>query len=535
MKNFNLKAFSAFSMGLVAVGTAEAQVFSQVIRSDQVEYFIGGTRAAVTRPIANTEEDALYQVERYGRARSRFDAKIPLKNSRYEVTLKFAEIFKSYRGKRKFHVDIEGKRVLTEFDIFVASGGKDRAIDKMYVVDVLDGYLDISFLAGSVDNAKISAIKIVEKPNRAPVITSIANQVMNVFDSKTVAISASDPDGDAIQFSAASVLPAYAQLRDNGNGTASLVLNPRDSDAGVKTISIRAKDSRGLSVQKSFSVTVNALSGNGVQTARPRGSVAGVNLGFYEYLPPGYSSGESFPVVIFFHGIGERGNGLMQPTLGTNADGTTYVKEKALTAVLVNGPPKLIKNGKNLPAIVISPQLPLSRGSWAIDVTGPFVDYILNHYRVNRDRVYITGLSLGGGGAWIYSKMNPHVVAAVVPVCGYDGNTDIANLIGKPVWAFHHEVDKVVAYSRTTSKMKILTGIDPELNRPQDNYSPGYTASFDATKKAWVWVKESLTTPAVPPAANKQIMTTYEGSSHNSWGKAYNDQAMWDWLFQQSK
>lgn len=248
----------------------------------------------------------------------------------------------------------------------------------------------------------------------------------------------------------------------------------------------------------------------GTQVARPLPNAAG--LGYYEYLPDGYGSGARYPLIIFFHGQGERGNG-----------------NSELSRVLKHGPPKLINNGADFPAIVISPQLPSSQYAWKAEISTPFVDYILNHYAVDRARVYITGLSLGGGGAWIYTKAHPELVAAVVPICGTESSTGYGVLAGMPLWAFHSEGDGTVTYDKTTSKLKVITGFDPELNRPQDNQQPGYTAGFDGAK--WLWRLGQ----AEPPAGQNPILTTYEGTAHDSWTRAYDNQALWDWLFRQRR
>jgi len=246
----------------------------------------------------------------------------------------------------------------------------------------------------------------------------------------------------------------------------------------------------------------------GTQVARPLPNASG--LGYYEYLPDGYGTGARYPLIIFFHGQGERGNG------GTE-----------LARVLKHGPPKLIAAGKSFPAIVISPQLPTQYSSWKGEITTAFVDYILDHYAVDRARIYITGLSLGGGGAWIYAKNHPDLVAAVVPICGTESSTGYEVLAGMPLWAFHSEGDQTVLYNKTTTKLKVITGFDPELTRPQDNQ--GYTAGFNGAK--WTWRQGQ----AAPPASENPILTTYEDTNHDSWTRAYANQALWDWLFRQRR
>jgi poly(3-hydroxybutyrate) depolymerase len=146
----------------VVVATSSAKtdyslgLFTINIGADERGYFTGGRMYSVTNPIGNTTSDAIYQKERYGV----FSAKALVPNGTYRVTLRFAEIAFDARGKRKFHVNIEGRRVLDDFDIFAAAGGKFRAVDKVFTTTVSDGIVHIEFLAGSTNLPKISGIKV---------------------------------------------------------------------------------------------------------------------------------------------------------------------------------------------------------------------------------------------------------------------------------------------------------------------------------------------------------------------------------------
>lgn len=266
----------------------------------------------------------------------------------------------------------------------------------------------------------------------------------------------------------------------------------------------------GLVAGSSFGPAHAAPAQTGVQTAHPLPNPAG--LGFYEYLPAGYASGVKFPLIVFFHGQGERGNGASE-----------------LSRVLKNGPPKLINAGSDFPAIVISPQLPASNSSWSDTITTPFVDYLLAHYAVDPTRIYVTGLSLGGGGAWRYAKAHPNLVAAVVPVCGTESSSGYAVLADVPIWAFHSEGDPTVPLNSSTAKLEVITGIAPLANRPDDNYTPGYTGSF--VSGSWHWRRGYET---LPPGGNPHF-TVFESTSHDAWTRTYADQAMWDWLFAQKR
>ncbi len=116
--------------------------------------FIGGKTSQETVAIAETEDDPLYQTERYGN----FSYAIPVPNGDYMVTLRFAEIKWSTAGKRIFAVKIEGEELLSNIDL-VAQVGPYSAYDVIVPVSVLDGVLDIEFQT-EIDNAQVSAIVV---------------------------------------------------------------------------------------------------------------------------------------------------------------------------------------------------------------------------------------------------------------------------------------------------------------------------------------------------------------------------------------
>ena len=122
--------------------------------SDQ--YASGGNTYSSTASIANTPDPELYQTERFGD----FTYAIPMANGTYNVTLKFAEIFWTGTGERVFNVDINGTRVLSNFDIVAQAGSANRAIDKTFPATVSNGMLSIAFNT-VVDQAKVSAIKVI--------------------------------------------------------------------------------------------------------------------------------------------------------------------------------------------------------------------------------------------------------------------------------------------------------------------------------------------------------------------------------------
>ena len=115
-----------------------------------------------------------------------------------------------------------------------------------------------------------------------------------------------------------------------------------------------------------------------------------------------------WPLLIFLHGRGERGNNL------------DLVKK--------HGPPKILEN-KDLPFIIASPQCPRTDLWWKPDVVAGLVDELLGKYPVDPDKVYLTGLSQGGFGTWATAARHPEKFAAVAPVCG-GGKTEWAKKFG---------------------------------------------------------------------------------------------------------
>lgn len=194
-------------------------------------------------------------------------------------------------------------------------------------------------------------------------------------------------------------------------------------------------------------------------------------IGYYEYLPPGYTSNtNNYPIVIFFHGLGERGNGTTE-----------------ITKVSQNGPPKFVKFGYKFPFILISPQLKTTFGTWPTWYMDEVVEHVRSYLRVDPSRIYVTGLSLGGGGAWEYGYTFPQKVAALVPVCGGYNTTSKACTLASnkiPIWASHGDKDTVVPMTRTVNMINAINAC----------------------------------TPAISPTP---ILTIYPNVAHNAWDFAY--------------
>jgi hypothetical protein len=220
-----------------------------------------------------------------------------------------------------------------------------------------------------------------------------------------------------------------------------------------------------------------------VQTARFISTSANSG-GFYEYLPVGYGTGsQTYPLIVYLAGSGELGNGTTD-----------------LPLMLHNGPPFLISqgnfpetftvNGNTSSFIVISPQFQNSAQPNEIDAV---VSYAIAHYRVDASRIYIAGISLGGGSIWGYASLvqlfPPHKIAALLPVAGAGlldapGGQNIANN-AIAVYATHNSGDPTVPVSWTIDNIAMINAANPpDPITPIDtifnaNQHDAWTKTFD--------------------------------------------------------
>ncbi len=178
---------------------------------------------------------------------------------------------------------------------------------------------------------------------------------------------------------------------------------------------------------------------------------ASAQLPYLLALPDDYNDSEkTYPVMLFLHGMGERGNDLV--------------------AVRTHGPPKHIDAGESLPFIVISPQCPLD--SWwdfHLDALLHLLDHIIANYRVDQARVYLTGLSMGGFGTWSLASQHPDRFAAIAPICGgmmhwLEAEMRIKALKAMPIWTFHGEADSVVPVAATQQIVDVLKALGSDVN-----------------------------------------------------------------------
>jgi predicted peptidase len=200
-----------------------------------------------------------------------------------------------------------------------------------------------------------------------------------------------------------------------------------------------------------------------------------INMDYLLYLPKDYQTTKKkkFPLMLFLHGAGERGT--------------------VLKKVAIHGPAKLIKQGKEFPFIVVSPQCPPNEW-WNIDVLNELLNEITKKFRIDENRIYVTGLSMGGYGTWSLALTYPDRFAAIAPICG-GGNPLLAESIKHlPIWVFHGAQDEIVP-----------------LKNSQD--------MVDALEKVGGKVK----------------FTIYPEAGHDSWTETYDNPDLYEWLLSQSK
>ena len=154
-----------------------------------------------------------------------------------------------------------------------------------------------------------------------------------------------------------------------------------------------------------------------------------IDFKYLLFLPQDYNESQKtrWPLILFLHGKGERG--------------------EDLDLVKIHGIPKIVATEKEFPFIAVSPQCPIDH-VWADDFMQQKVldllSKIVHNYRVDRNRIYLTGLSMGGYGTWSLATSRPDLFAAAVPICGGGDPSTVSKLKDLPIRVFHGALDKVV-------------------------------------------------------------------------------------------
>lgn len=206
----------------------------------------------------------------------------------------------------------------------------------------------------------------------------------------------------------------------------------------------------------------------------------GAEVEYLLYLPKTYDAAieTKAPMTLFLHGSGER-NG-------------------PLSLVAKWGPPRLAAAGKDFPFVLVSPQCPREErwnSTEQLNRLTELVDHVVSSYGVDEKKMYLTGLSMGGYGAWALAARDPTKFAAVVPICG-GGKTDFAeSLKDVPIWAWHGDEDGAVPFKQSVDLV-------------------------DAIKEV---------------GGTKVKFTSLEGIGHNCWSSAYATPQLYRWMMEQSR
>ena len=198
-----------------------------------------------------------------------------------------------------------------------------------------------------------------------------------------------------------------------------------------------------------------------------------VKANYLLYLPKDYGkdAAKKWPLILFLHGSGESGSDV----------------EK----VKMHGPPKLVAAGKDLPFVIVSPQAPTPRVGWQVETLNTLLDDVIQKYSVDEDRVYLTGLSMGGFGTWALASANPERFAAIAPICGGGQPFMARRLRSLPIWVFHGAKDATVPIKMSQDMVDALktAGADVKFTIYPEAGHDSWTATYD-NPELFTWFLE---------------------------------------------
>ena len=211
----------------------------------------------------------------------------------------------------------------------------------------------------------------------------------------------------------------------------------------------------------------------------------GNTIGFYEFKPSDYATNTTYnyPVIIALHGVLERGNGTTD-----------------LPVLLTQGIPMFLAAGATMQFtwegqhhgfIVLAPQMSTIYENWQNFYIDAMIDYVTLNLRIDPNKIFLTGYSLGGGGAWKYvtaSATNASKIAGIVPAAGSPDGTVFCNIAQNQVavWAFHAVDDQSVPVHFTTDAVAAINSCSPSVPAratifPDGNHNIWNTRVYDTT------------------------------------------------------
>lgn len=220
---------------------------------------------------------------------------------------------------------------------------------------------------------------------------------------------------------------------------------------------------------------------------------AGMSLNYRLMKPIDYKPGRKYPLVVFLHGAGERGDDNL--------------------AQLIHGAPEFAKEERRreYPAYVLIPQCPTDKKwvevDWKLEssrmpeqpsetlaMVKALVDTMVESAGIEETKIYITGLSMGGYGTWDAIARYENFFAAAAPICGGGDPTTAKKYVDLPIWCFHGLNDSVVPPKRSQEMIAALKAL-------------GGNPKF----------------------------TEYPEAKHDSWTKTYANPAFYEWMFAQER
>lgn len=203
--------------------------------------------------------------------------------------------------------------------------------------------------------------------------------------------------------------------------------------------------------------------------------VTEVTLKYMVHTPADYEkdTAKRWPMILSLHGAGERGEDLQR--------------------VKIHGVAKIAEQTPDFPFIVVSPLCPADKW-WEPEPLAALLDEVEKKWRVDKDRIYVTGLSMGGFGTWGLAIQYPDRFAAIAPICGGGNPLLAARIKHVPTWVFHGDDDKVVPIVKSQEMV-------------------------DALKRAGADVK----------------FTIYPGVGHDSWTETYRNPELYEWFLKQNR
>jgi len=227
-------------------------------------------------------------------------------------------------------------------------------------------------------------------------------------------------------------------------------------------------------------------------------SAGGITYRYQVFVPANFDPHKKWPVILFLHGAGERGdNGLLQTDVG-------------LGHAIRNSP-------ADLPFVVVMPQCRTDRHWMDPEMQAQALaalDASIKEFNGDRDRVYLTGISMGGYGTWDLAAKYPGKFAALIPICG--------GILGPERFPQLH----------------VSLADDPKITDP-------YAETARRIGKTPVWIFHGMEDDTVPVEESRKMAraleaasgnvryTEYPGVSHNSWDRAYAEPGLVSWLLQQ--